>query len=143
MEKPINAITPLKIAVIAIILIIIIASIYIFFPKKENKQVETEPELIHLTFDNILKNHILFSNIKIFKEENTFYLTAKATNMTSNDLKISIINISLKDKNNKETTLTSYLGDNMNPEEEKSLIIKTDKDLSKTKDIVINVETRV
>ena len=143
MEKPINAITPLKIAIIAIILIIIIASIYIFFPKKENKQIETEPELIHLTFDNILKNHILFSNIKIFKEENTFYLTAKATNMTSNDLKISIINISLKDKNNKETTLTSYLGDNMNPEEEKSLIIKTDKDLSKTKDIVINVETRV
>lgn len=143
MENDIRAITPGKIIIIVLLLIIIIGAFYIFMPKKENTKTEKEPELIHLTFKNTVQNHILFSNIKIFKQDNEFYLTAKATNMTSNDLKISPVTITLKDEKNNETVLTSYIGDILTSEEEKNIIIKTNKDLKNTKDIAINVTVQV
>ena len=109
------------------------------------KKIETkkEPELIHLTFENMVQNHILFSNIKIFKQGDEFYLTAKATNMTSNELKISPIIITLTDDKDNETVLTSYIGNVLNGEDEKSIIIETNKDLKNTCDISINVKAQV
>lgn len=142
MERDIKAITPMKIAIIAIILIIIISALYIFIPNKKQTPKE-EPELIYLTFDNIIQNHILISNIKIFKQENEFYLTAKATNMTSNTLKISPLSITLKDNQNNKIIMTSYLGDVINGEEEKSITIKTNKNLKNTKHIELNITTQV
>ena len=142
MERDIKAITPMKIAIIAIILIIIISALYIFIPNKKQTPKE-EPELIHLTFDNIIQNHILISNIKIFKQGNEFYLTAKATNMTSNTLKISPLSITLKDNQNNKIIMTSYLGDVINGEEEKSITIKTNKNLKNTKHIELNITTQV
>lgn len=143
MEHNIKAITPMKIAIISIILIIIISTIYILIPNKQENSKEKEPELIHLTFDNITQNHILFSNIKIFKQENEFYLTATATNMTSNTLKISPLSITLKDDKNKETVMTSYLGDIINGEEEKSITVKTNKNLRNIKMVELNITTQV
>lgn len=143
MEKDIHAITPGKIIIIVLLLIIIIGMVYIFMPKNEEIKTEKEPELIHLTFENMVQNHILFSNIKIFKQDDEFYLTAKATNMTSNELKISPVTITLKDDKNNETVLTSYIGDVLNGEDEKSIIIETNKDLKNTRDISINVEVQV
>lgn len=142
MERDIKAITPMKIAIIAIILIIIISALYIFIPNKKEAPKE-EPELIYLTFDNIIQNHILISNIKIFKQGNEFYLTAKATNMTSNTLKISPLSITLKDNQNNKIIMTSYLGDVINGEEEKSITIKTNKNLKNTKHIELNITTQV
>ena len=142
MERDIKAITPMKIAIIAIILIIIISALYIFIQNKKQTPKE-EPELIHLTFDNIIQNHILISNIKIFKQGNEFYLTAKATNMTSNTLKISPLSITLKDNQNNKIIMTSYLGDVINGEEEKSITIKTNKNLKNTKHIELNITTQV
>lgn len=142
MERDIKAITPMKIAIIAIILIIIISALYIFIPNKKQTPKE-EPELIYLTFDNIIQNHILISNIKIFKQGNEFYLTAKATNMTSNTLKISPLSITLKDNQNNKIIMTSYLGDVINGEEEKSITIKTNKNLKNTKHIELNITTQV
>ena len=63
MERPLNGITPLKIIIIVLILIVIITAIYIFIPKKQTQEKKAEPELIHLTFDNTVQNHILFSDI--------------------------------------------------------------------------------
>ena len=143
MERDIHAITPLKIAIIAIVLIIIVIAIYIFVPKKQDKKPVTSPQLIHLTFDNTVKNHILFSNIKIFKQDDSFYVTAKATNMTSNILEISPITITLKDKQNKDTILTSYIGDNLISEDSRNIVIKTNKNLKNTKNIDINVDVQV
>ena len=142
MERDIKAITPMKIAIIAIILIIIISALYIFIPNKKQTPKE-EPELIYLTFDNIIQNHILISNIKIFKQGNEFYLTAKATNMTSNTLKISPLSITSKDNQNNKIIMTSYLGDVINGEEEKSITIKTNKNLKNTKHIELNITTQV
>lgn len=143
MERDIHAITPLKIAIIAIVLIIIVIIIYIFVPKKQDKKPVTSPQLIHLTFDNTVKNHILFSNIKIFKQDDSFYVTAKATNMTSNILEISPITITLKDKQNKDTILTSYIGDTLISEDSRNIVIKTNKNLKNTKNIDINVDVQV
>lgn len=143
MERDIHAITPLKIAIIAIVLIIIVIAIYIFVPKKQDKKPVTSPQLIHLTFDNTVKNHILFSNIKIFKQDDSFYVTAKATNMTSNILEISPITITLKDKQNKDTILTSYIGDTLISEDSRNIVIKTNKNLKNTKNIDINVDVQV
>ena len=143
MERDIHAITPLKIAIIAIVLIIIVIIIYIFVPKKQDKKPVTSPQLIHLTFDNTVKNHILFSNIKIFKQDDSFYVTAKATNMTSNILEISPITITLKDKQNKDTILTSYRGDTLISEDSRNIVIKTNKNLKNTKNIDINVDVQV
>ena len=143
MERDINAITPGKIILIVLLLIVIIFSIYIFIPKETNKKNEKEPELIHLKFDDTIQNNILFSDIKIFKQENEFYLTAKATNLSSNELKISPVTITLKDKENKKTVLTSYIGDILTGENEKNIIIKTNKDLKNTKNIDIKITAQV
>ena len=143
MEHDIKAITPIKIAIISIILIIIIGTIYIFIPKHQNEEIEKEPELIHITFENTVQNHILFSDIKIFKKDDEFYFTAKATNMTSNMLKISPITITLKDNQNNKTTMTSYLGDIINGEEEKNITVKTNKNLKNIKSVELNITTQV
>ena len=143
MERDINAITPGKIILIVLLLIVIIFAIYIFIPKETNKKNENEPELIHLKFDDTIQNNILFSDIKIFKQENEFYLTAKATNLSSNELKISPVTITLKDKENKKTVLTSYIGDILTGENEKNIIIKTNKDLKNTKNIDIKITAQV
>ena len=142
MERDIKAITPVKIIVITLILIILVIAFYLLLPKKPLK-VEKTPELIHLTFENTINNHILFSNIKIFKQDDSFYLTAKATNMTSNQLKISPVTFTLIDKNNEKTTLTSYIGNVLTSEEEKSITIQTNKNLKNIKDIDINIQAQV
>ena len=143
MERDIHAITPLKIAIIAIILIIIVIAIYIFIPKKQDEKPTTDPKLIHLTFDNTVQNHILFSDIKVFKQDDSFYVTANATNMTSNTLEISPITITLKDKQNNDTVLTSYIGDTLTSEDSRSIVIKTNKNLKNTKNIDINIDAQV
>ena len=142
MEHDIKAITPGKIIFIVLLLIIIIIAIYMFIPKENIKKTK-EPKLVHLTFENTVNNHILFSDIKIFKQGNEFYLTAKATNLTSNTLKISPLSISLSDNQNNKTTMTSYLGDIINGEEEKSVTIKTNKNLTNIKNIELNITTQV
>ena len=131
----------IKIIVIVLILIIIIGLIYTFYPKKEEKQ-KSIPELIHLTFDDNIKNNILFSNIKIIKDDE-YYFKADATNMTSNTLSITPIEITLIDDKNNKTKMTSYIGDVLESEEEKTIIVKTNKDLKDTKKIEINVQTQV
>lgn len=143
MERNINAITPLKIAIIAIILIIIITTIYIFIPKKQIEKKTTTQELIHLTFDNIIQNHILFSDIKIFKQDDSFYVTAKATNMTSNNLQISLATLTLKDDQNNKTVLSSYIGNTIGNEESRNIVVKTNKNLKNTKNIDINIDAQV
>lgn len=131
----------IKIIVIVLILIIIIGLIYTFYPKKDGKQ-ETVQELIHLTFDDNIKNNILFSNIKIIKDDE-YYFKANATNMTSNTLSITPIEITLIDDKNNQIKMTSYIGDVLESEEGKTIIVKTNKDLKDTKKIEINVQTQV
>ena len=143
MERPLNAITPLKIIIIVLILIVIITAIYIFTPKKQTQEEKTEPELIHLTFDNTVQNHILFSDIKIFKQDGDYYLTATATNMTSNSLSISPVTFTLIDSNSNETNLTGYIGEVLTSEDTRNIVIKTNKNLKNTKNVNINVEAQV
>lgn len=142
MERDIKAITPGKIIFIVFLLIIIVIVIYTFIPKEKVNNTK-EPKLVHLTFDNTVNNHILFSDIKIFKQGSEFYLTAKATNLTSNTLKISPLSINLNDNKNNETTMTSYLGDIINGEEEKSITVKTNKNLTNIKKVELNITTQV
>ena len=131
----------IKIIVIVLTLIIIIGLIYTFYPKKDGKK-ETVQELIHLTFDDNIKNNILFSNIKIIKDDE-YYFKADATNMTSNTLSITPIEITLIDDKDNQIKMTSYIGDVLESEEEKTIIVKTNKDLKDTKKIEINVQTQV
>lgn len=131
----------IKIIVIVLTLIIIIGLIYTFYPKKDGKK-ETVQELIHLTFDDNIKNNILFSNIKIIKDDE-YYFKADATNMTSNTLSITPIEITLIDDKNNQIKMTSYIGDVLESEEGKTIIVKTNKDLKDTKKIEINVQTQV
>ena len=66
MPREIHAVTPGKIILIVLLLIVLVLAIYIFVPK-ETKTKENAPNLIHLKFDDIVQNNILFENIKIFK----------------------------------------------------------------------------
>ena len=95
MEKEIKPLNPLKI--ILIILLIIIVIVVVLFSKHQKKELITTPELIHLKFEDTIKNNILFSDIRIDKQEEYFYITSKATNIISNNLKISPITITLED----------------------------------------------
>ena len=143
MEKPINTITPLKVAIVAISLIIIITLIYVLFPKSSTLEEESESQLIHLTFDDTVQNYILFSDIKIFNQNEEFYVTANATNMTSNTLTVSPVTITLTDENGEEIVLTSYIGETLEGEVTRNITIETNEDLKNIKNLEINIETQV
>ncbi len=142
MPREINAKAPGKIILIVLLLIALVLAIYIFVPK-ETKTKENTPSLIHLKFDDIVQNNILFENIKIFKQNEEYYLKAQALNMTSNNLQISPVKIILSDNENKQIELISYIGDNLKGEEEKNITVKTNKNLKNIKKIDINISTQV
>ena len=135
MEKELKSFNLLT---IIIPLLIIISVFIIINSPKETKNTGVE-KLIHLKFENQIKNNILFSNINIDKKNDYYYLTAKVTNMTANTLKISPVTITLDNQIN----LVSYLGDTLAKEETKIINIKTNQNLENTKIIEINVETQV
>ena len=135
MEKELK---PFNLLTIIIPLLIIISVFIIINNPKETKNTGVE-KLIHLKFENQIKNNILFSNINIDKKNDYYYLTAKVTNMTANTLKISPVTITLDNKIN----LVSYLGDTLDQEETKIINIKTNQNLENTKIIKINIETQV
>ncbi len=134
MEKELKSFNLLT---IIIPLLIIISVFIIINSPKEAKNTGVE-KLIHLKFENQIKNNILFSNINIDKK-NDYYLTAKVTNLTANTLKISPVTITL----NNQINLVSYLGDTLAKEETKIINIKTNQNLENTKIIEINIETQV
>lgn len=142
MPREIHAVTPGKIILIVLLLIVLVLAIYIFVPK-ETKTKENAPNLIHLKFDDIVQNNILFENIKIFKQNEKYYLKAQALNMTSNNLQISPVKIILSDNENKQIELISYIGNNLKGEEEKTITVKTDKNLKNIKKVDINISTQV
>ena len=111
--------------------------------RPKEKDVSNPQKLIHLKFDDTIENNILFSDIKIYKQDDYFYMTSKATNMTSNNLKISPIEITLEDDKSNKTVLTSYIGNVLNGEDSKNIIIKTNKNLKNIKNIDINVDAQV
>lgn len=135
MEKELKSFNLLT---IIIPLLIIISVFIIINSPKETKNTGVE-KLIHLKFENQIKNNILFSNINIDKKNDYYYLTAKVTNMTANTLKISPVTITLDNQIN----LVSYLGDTLAKEETKIINIKTNQNLENTKIIEINIETQV
>ena len=142
MPREIHAVTPGKIILIVLLLIVLVLAIYIFVPK-ETKTKENAPNLIHLKFDDIVQNNILFENIKIFRQNEEYYLKAQALNMTSNNLQISPVKIILSDNENKQIELISYIGNNLKGEEEKTITVKTDKNLKNIKKVDINISTQV
>ena len=142
MPREIHAVTPGKIILIVLLLIVLVLAIYILVPK-ETKTKENAPNLIHLKFDDIVQNNILFENIKIFKQNEEYYLKAQALNMTSNNLQISPVKIILSDNENKQIELISYIGNNLKGEEEKTITVKTDKNLKNIKKVDINISTQV
>lgn len=133
----------LKIAIIAIILIITISIIYLVIPKDKEKKLKKIETPINLKFEDIIQNNILFSNIKILKKNNIYYLTAKVTNISSNSKTISPIKITLKDKQNKEIIIDTYIGDTLELKEEKNINVETKQNLKNIKNIDINIKTQV
>ena len=133
----------LKIAIIAIILIITISIIYLVIPKDKEKKLKKIETPINLKFEDIIQNNILFSHIKILKKNNIYYLTAKVTNISSNSKTISPIKITLKDKQNKEIIIDTYIGDTLELKEEKNINVETKQNLKNIKNIDINIKTQV
>ena len=143
MEKELKPLNPLKILLIILSIIIIIIVVMLLIQRPKEKDVSNTQKLIHLKFDDTIENNILFSDIKIYKQDDYFYMTSKATNMTSNNLKISPIEITLEDDKSNKTVLTSYIGNVLNGEDSKNIIIKTNKNLKNIKNIDINVDAQV
>lgn len=143
MEKELKPLNPLKILLIILSIIIIIIVVILLIQRPKEKDVSNTQKLIHLKFDDTIENNILFSDIKIYKQDDYFYMTSKATNMTSNNLKISPIEITLEDDKSNKTVLTSYIGNVLNGEDSKNIIIKTNKNLKNIKNIDINVDAQV
>ena len=135
MEKELKSFNP----IIIIIIVIIIASLFLILNIPKNQKEPEVEKLIHLKFEDQIKNNVLFSNINIDKKNDAYYITAKATNITANILKISPITITL----DKQITLTSYIGDTLDKEESKIINIKTSQNLKNTKIIEINIKTQV
>ena len=133
----------LKIAIIAIILIITISIIYLVIPKDKEKKLKKIETPINLKFEDIIQNNILFSNIKILKKNNIYYLTAKVTNISSNSKTISPIKITLKDKQNKKIIIDTYIGDTLELKEEKNINVETKQNLKNIKNMDINIKTQV
>ena len=140
-EKEIKPKNYLKI-IIMICLIIVIG--FVFINKKDKKIKIEENKPINIKFEDQVSNHILFENLMIFEKEKEFYFSGKATNLTSNTLITSPITITFQDKNgNVLATMTSYIGEKLNPNESKGLSALTNVDLKNTKKVLISIKVQV
>jgi len=140
-EKEIKPKNYLKIFII-ICLIIVIG--FIFINKKDKKIKIEENKPINIKFEDQTSNHILFENLMIVEKQKEFYFSGKATNLTSNTLITSPITITFQDKNgNVLATMTTYIGEKLNPNESKGLSALTNTDLKSTKKVLISIKVQV
>ena len=139
MPKEIKPVNKLKVFIV-ILLIIFAVSLNISSIFKEETQEIQNLNNINLKSKSI--NYLFFDKIKITKISNNYIITSKVTNQTSNTLSLTPITVIIKDSSGKNLINSiAYLGDKINPEESKTLYIKTNQDLKDARDIEIKVQT--
>ncbi len=120
-----------KAILLILIVLVITVGVYLLKPKETPKKEEKIIPKINekLTEDQVIDN-ILISNISLTNKNNKAIFSAKITNLTANELIYKNLQINIKDKNNKElTTLITYFGETLNPEETKIVTAETNKEI--------------
>ena len=95
-----------------------------------NKPKEIKKQIINNNYPNQIVNNVTVQNIKIYKNNNKYYFTARAINKTKQDIKLDVIEIKLDNY-----TFNSYIGSSLKSSQYKMIFMETNKDISKIKDI--------
>ena len=119
----------IKLWKILLLLSVIFFTIAIYF-YITNKPKEIQKEIINNNYSSKTIRNITFEKIKIYKKNNKYYFTAKATNKTKNDIELSKIEIKLD-----EYKFYTYIGSNLKSNEYKMIFMETNKDISTIKKI--------
>lgn len=120
-----------KIVLLLAILTIIAISVFLFWPREEEKETKKIPEINEkLTEDQVIDN-ILITNISLTSKEKGSTFSAKLQNLTANQKDYTNLTITIKNKNNKVlATLITYFGGTLKAEETKIVTAQTNINLS-------------
>ncbi len=127
-----------KMLILIIVLTLVIAAIlcFIFSLDKKEKDTKTSEKITSNTNPEIIKEEqykgLKFSNITLIITKNTSTLSMDVTNTENIENSISQVNIPLKDKNgNVIITLVGYIGDDLKPNETRTIKASTSANLTK------------
>ncbi len=139
MPKEIKPVNKLK---VFIIILLIIFAVFLNISSIFKEETQEIQNLNNINLKSKSINYLFFDKIKITKISNNYIITSKVTNQTSNTLSLTPITVIIKDSSGKNLINSiAYLGDKINPEESKTLYIKTNQDLKDARDIEIKVQT--
>lgn len=135
---------PLLIALIVVLVLIVLLTIYFGFAKKNETSINTGEKVTAITAEGIVKEETLeglkFSNVVLIKKDKMYTMTIDVNNPTNQEVSVNSVNITLKDKNGTELiTLLGYIGDPLKAGETRTITSVTSVDLSKavTKEISV------
>ncbi len=120
-----------------LIIVILLLALPVLCLNNKNKPVSKSKESIN--FKDIKKNNILVSNIKIINKKDKYYFTAKITNLSTDKLKMSPIEIILR-QNSEDIKLIGYIGDWLDAKKSQNILIETKQPLKDVLDIDISVQ---
>lgn len=123
-----------------LIILILLLALPVLCLNNKNKPVSKSKESIN--FKDIKKNNILVSNIKIINKKDKYYFTAKITNLSTDKLKMSPIEIILR-QNSEDIKLIGYIGDWLDAKKSQNILIETKQPLKDVLDIDISVQDSV
>ncbi len=139
MPKEIKPVNKLK---VFIIILLIIFAVFLNISSIFKEETQEIQNLNNISLKSKSINYLFFDKIKITKISNNYIITSKVTNQTSNTLSLTPITVIIKDSSGKNLINSiAYLGDKINPEESKTLYIKTNQALKDARDIEIKVQT--
>lgn len=119
-----------KAFIIILIILVVVLGIYVLAPKEEPKPEKNKINETNNKIEDQIINNTLISNISLTNKNSKTIFSAKITNLTSNEQNYKNLQITVTDKNNKTlTTLISYFGEKLNPEETKIVTAETSKEI--------------
>ena len=123
---------PLIILIVAIVAIVI--GLIISFSFDKEKIASRTPKTVANTSEGVIKEEnyegLKFTNISLITEDGYSTFTADVTNTTTTDCNISDVDIVLQDKDGNEViTLRGNIGENLKPNETRTITAVTKGDL--------------
>ncbi len=123
---------PLIILIVAIVAIVI--GLIISFSFDKEKIASGTPKTVANTSEGVIKEEnyegLKFTNISLITEDGYSTFTADVTNTTTTDCNISDVDIVLQDKDGNEViTLRGNIGENLKPNETRTITAVTKGDL--------------
>lgn len=131
--------------VIIIVAIIALVCVLTFSGNGKTEVVKGDDSVKKVTAEGVVKDEtykgLKFTNVQLAEDGENYTLTMEVTNTNSETSKITRVFIPLKDKDGKTIiSLLGYIGDDLKPNETRTITASTGLDLSKATDKSITEE---